>query len=79
VTIAAIETRLLAAYEAGDHEAVAHAYAEAAEAAEAAGDIDRAAFFLTHAWIFALEAGDSIALDHRDKLALWGRVDGEAQ
>ena len=36
-------------------------YREAADMAEAEGDAERTAFFMTHAWIFALEAGDPVA------------------
>ena len=47
----------------------------AADKAEASDDIDAAAFFLTHAWIFALERGDQRAEAFRVRLASWGRVD----
>ncbi|MDU8942277.1 hypothetical protein [Ovoidimarina sediminis] len=53
-----IEAGLLAAHGAGDGTALVGLYTEAAEAA---GDVDRACFFLTHAYIFALEAGDARA------------------
>ena len=50
-------------------------YALVADKAEASDDIDSAAFFLTHAWIFALERGDERAEALRARLANWGRVD----
>jgi hypothetical protein len=34
-----------------------HLYAEAGDRAEAAGEIDAACFFLTHAYVFALASG----------------------
>ena len=65
-----LDARLLAAHAAGDGRALAALYAEAAEtAAEAA-----AGFFLTQAWIFALEAGDPLAGALRARLAAMGRV-----
>mgnify|MGYP001816605539 CR=1 FL=1 len=69
-----LETSLLAAHQSGDLSDLIRLYGEAAERAEAAGDIDRAAFFLTHAWIFALDAGDVRATELHSRLAAWGRV-----
>lgn len=68
-----LERRLLAAHDLGDLRALSGLYAEAAERAEAGGQRDRAAFFLTHAWIFALEAGLASADALRDRLRGWGR------
>ena len=48
-------------------------YDEASRMAEGDGDRERAAFFLTHAWVYALEAGDPVADDLCDRLRLWGR------
>ena len=73
--LAALERELLAAHEAGDGEALTGLYALVADKAEASDDIDSAAFFLTHAWIFALERGDARAEAIRARLANWGRVD----
>ncbi|MEM9783327.1 MAG: hypothetical protein AAF899_12740 [Pseudomonadota bacterium] len=58
---AALEMALLDAHAAGDTAVLAALYAEAAVAAAAAGDGDRAAFFRTHAYVFALEAGHPLA------------------
>ena len=68
-----LERRLLAAHDLGDLRALAGLYAEASERAEATGQRDRAAFFLTHAWVFALDAGLASAEAFRDRLGSWGR------
>ena len=69
-----IGARLLEAHAEGNLVDIAHHYARASDQAEEQGDVDRACFFLTHAWIFALEAGDPIADEHRSRLARYGRV-----
>ena len=73
----ALDTALLEAHARGDRGALIGLYDRAADEAEAAGDRDRAAFFATHAWVFALEAGDPRAAALRARLQDWGRVDGE--
>ena len=69
-----LERQLLAAHRDGDLSDIAAQYARAADQAEAANDVNRACFYLTHAWIFALEAGDRTAEQHHTRLAAWGRV-----
>ncbi len=70
---AALDADLHAAH-AGDRATrLAGLYREAADRAEREGDIDRACFFLTHAWVFALEAGDPMAGEIRDRLVCEGR------
>lgn len=73
----ALNAALLDAHARDDSGALIGLYGQASEAAEAAGDIDRAAFFATHAWIFALEAGDARAAGLRAQLLSWGKVDEE--
>ncbi len=73
--LAALERELLAAHESGDGDALIGLYAVVADKSEASDDIDSAAFFLTHAWIFALERGDERAAALRARLANLGRVD----
>ena len=73
--LAALERELLAAHESGDGDALIGLYAVVADKSEASDDIDSAAFFLTHAWIFALERGDERAEALRARLAKLGRVD----
>lgn len=70
-----LDTRLLAAHAEEDGTALIALYAEAAEAARANGDTGRAAFYLTHAWIFALEAGDPRAREYHCRLVAAGRAD----
>ena len=53
-----LDRRLIAAHEAGDRAALVALYGEAAEAAD---DGDARAFFLTQAWVLALEAGSPAA------------------
>lgn len=74
---AALDRALLAAHARGDRDALIGLYAQASDMAHAAGETDRAAFFATHAWVFALEARDPRAGELRGRLAGWGRVDGE--
>ena len=68
-----LEQKLLDAHDAGKTSVLAALYSEAAELAEHAGETDRACFFLTQAWIFALEAGDPLANDIRARLVAQGR------
>ncbi len=60
----ALDNALLAAHAADDSETLIKLYAQAADTAETA---DSAAFYLTHAYIFALESGhaDAPALHQR--------------
>ncbi len=62
-----LEARLLAAHAAGDGVALARLYAEAAEAGGPG-----AGFYLTQAWIFALEAGLPEAEEIGARLRLHG-------
>lgn len=65
-----IEARLLAAHAEGDKAALAALYAEAARASD---DPEARAFFLTHAYIFALDAGCGTAEQFREELVVLGR------
>ncbi|MFK7869494.1 MAG: hypothetical protein AB8B58_09665 [Roseobacter sp.] len=66
-----LNARLLAAHAAGDQTALIALYTEAADAAP---DEDTAAFFLTQAHVFALEAGHATATDQlRARLIAMGR------
>lgn len=53
-----LDAALLAAHEKDDRDALIRLYKEAAEASESP---QQRAFFLTHAFVFALEAGDARA------------------
>jgi hypothetical protein len=63
-----LDAALLAAHAAGDHAALITLYAEAAGAATGVA----AAFYLTHAYVFALEAGDPRAPDLKARLVARG-------
>ncbi len=67
------ETDLEAAERAGDATTLVRIYTSEAGRLEAAGDIDAACFFLTHAYIWALEGGLQEAADLRARLVGHGR------
>jgi len=62
--VSALDEALIAAHAAGNKTELVQLYTEAAEAA--AGEA--AAFYLTHAYVFALEAGDPRAASLRAAL-----------
>ena len=66
----ALDDMLLDAHEAGDTGALVGLYAQAADGAN---DRDAACFYLTHAYIFALEKGDMRASDLHARLKAEGR------
>lgn len=65
-----LDARLLNAHAAGDHQALVGLYRAAAEAAH---DADAAGFFLTHAYVFALEQNHPDAHALRAALVAQGR------
>jgi hypothetical protein len=54
---AALDAALIEAHEAGDKRRLVSLYTQAADTAEAAGDIDACCFYLTQAYVFALASG----------------------
>ncbi|MGR3435537.1 MAG: hypothetical protein ACU0CO_11720 [Shimia sp.] len=68
--MADLDARLLAAHAAGDGAALAALYAEAAAGAEG----ERSWFYLTHAYVFALEAGLEAATGYGEALVAAGRL-----
>ena len=68
-----LQARLLAAHDRGDHSALVGLYRAAAEAAEGAGNAGAVGFFLTHAYIFALETNHADAPALRARLVAMGR------
>ncbi len=66
-----LDTRLLAAHAKGDQPALVALYTEAADQAN---DIDAACFYLTHAYIYALELGHPATEMLHLRLAQHGRV-----
>jgi len=67
---AELDAALLAAHTAGDKRALVGLYAQAAEGA---GSRDAAGFYLTHAYVFALDCG------HADARALHARLKAEGR
>ena len=72
MTPAELDAALLAAHAAGDRAALSGLYTHAAECAP---DETAAGFYLTHAYIFALEAGLPEAEGLRQRLKAQGRED----
>jgi hypothetical protein len=65
---AALDTALLAAHAAGDRAELIALYADAADLTGGVA----AAFYLTHAYVFALEAGDARSPSLRARLVEMG-------
>ena len=66
-----LEARLLTAHATNDRRALVALYAEAADQAD---DHDTACFYLTHAYIFALETNDPAASELLAELRAQGRA-----
>lgn len=64
-----LDAQLLAAHESGDLSALVALYAQAAAQAETC---DAAGFYLTHAYVYALELGAPQAVNLRDELIRMG-------
>lgn len=69
----ALDTSMLAAHVACDMEALVRLYGQAADQRETDGDIDAACFYLTHAYVFALDLGRDDAVDLYRRLKEHGR------
>lgn len=65
---------LLEAHDHNDHAALIRYYTLAADAREQERDIDAACFFLTHAFVFALESGAAEAKTLNQRLVAHGRA-----
>ncbi len=66
-----LDAQLLAAHAAGDHWGLVDLYAQAADQAN---DVDAACFYLTHAYIFALEQNHPACNALYQRLLAEGRV-----
>ena len=53
--LVSLHARMIAAHRQGDPRALTRLYSEAADSVN---DLDASCFFLTHAYVFALESGD---------------------
>ncbi len=65
-----LDTRMISAHEARDRMALIKLYSEAADSVN---DVDASCFFLTHAYVFALEAGTPDAALLHQRLKRHGR------
>jgi len=65
-----LDANMISAHEAGDRRALIRLYAQAADAVN---DLDASCFYLTHAYVFALEAGASEAPALHARLKAHGR------
>ena len=65
-----LDAQMIAAHEARDLPALVRLYTQAADAAN---DVDAACFYLTHAYIFALDAGAAEAPALHARLKAHGR------
>lgn len=74
---AGFDRDLIEALREGDLGLVARLYADVAGMIEGEGDLDRACFFYTQGWVFALEAGDRLADELRARLIAHGRETAE--
>ncbi len=70
---AALDAALIEAHEAGDDPRLVSLYTQAADAAEAKGDIDACCFHLTQAYVFALACGARQAGSLHARLMAHGR------
>jgi hypothetical protein len=70
-----LDQALLAAHAARDIAALVPLYTSAGDEFEAQGDIDAACFYLTQAFVFALEAGSPQAVPLSHRLATHGRAE----
>ncbi len=71
---AELDQALLKAHEDKDSAELVRLYTLAGDRAEEAGNIDAACFYLTHAFVFALEAGLPEATELNLRLAERGRA-----
>ena len=70
----ALDRELLEAHANCDQEALVRLYTIAADERELARDVDAACFYLTHAFVFALESGHPEASNLNKRLADYGRA-----
>ena len=69
-----LDQQLLAAHKDNDGPRLVKLYTKAADRCESAQNIDAACFFLTHAYVFALEHGRPEATDLNNRLHSYGRA-----
>lgn len=69
---ATLDRQLLAAHGRGDHRALVPLYMLAGDAHEAGNDLRAACFYLTHAYVYALELGMDEASQIHSRLKAYG-------
>lgn len=69
----ALDRAILDAHSTGDRAVLSALYTRAAERAQAVHNVDAEAFFLTHAYVFALDIGAAQATDLHARLKALGR------
>ncbi|MBO9411336.1 MULTISPECIES: hypothetical protein [unclassified Ruegeria] len=69
-----LDRLLLEAHDRNDHDALIRYYTLAADEREAVQDIDATCFYLTHAFVFALESGAPEAKTLNARLTAYGRA-----
>ncbi|QMU59747.1 MAG: hypothetical protein GKR98_17120 [Boseongicola sp.] len=72
---AKLNDEILAAHERDDRNALVELYRQAADREESRADLDGMCFFLTYAWIFALEMDHDLQEELCARLRAHGRVD----
>jgi len=70
---AALDQALLAAHDSGDFPELVRLYRLAGETALRGGDADAGCFYLTHAYVYALDCGDDAADELKALLVAHGR------
>ena len=68
--MASLDARMIAAHRQGDPRALVRLYCEAADSVN---DLDASCFFLTHAYVYALETGAPEAFGLHARLKAEGR------
>lgn len=71
--LAEVERLMLEAHERHDHDALVPLYRLAAEFRFAENNVEAACFYLTHAYVYALETGADIVGEIRELLVIHGR------
>ena len=66
-----LDEQLLSAHARDDREALVGLYKQAAAAAESRHDPEAARFYLTHAYVFALDTGSAEYLDLKQRLDVY--------
>ena len=73
MNLAALDAALLDAHEKNDYPQLVTLYRQAGLSCIDANDVDAGCFYLTHAYLFALVAGLSVATEIHQTLVAFGR------